>query len=196
MTDTEQSSPITRVTSPEAASTAPYDVVIVGSGVSGSILAKELTKEHYRVLVIEAGPGRDFSQNGYERYLENFYAATSKDNNAPFPPNPNADMPRSPEIKPLRLGQPNTDAYWVQYGPFVTDTVYSRVLGGTTVHWEAKAIRMLREDFRLKSTYGQGLDWPLGLDDLMPYYEQAEFEMGVSGDVEAQKKIGVEYKDG
>ena len=196
MTDTEQSSPITRVTSPEAASTAPYDVVIVGSGVSGSILAKELTKEHYRVLVIEAGPGRDFSQNGYERYLENFYAATSKDNNAPFPPNPNADMPRSPEIKPLRPGQPNADAYWVQYGSFVTDTVYSRVLGGTTVHWEAKAIRMLREDFRIKSTFGQGLDWPLGLDDLMPYYEQAEFEMGVSGDVEAQKKIGVEYKDG
>jgi choline dehydrogenase-like flavoprotein len=81
----------------------------------------------------------------------------------------------------------------VQSGPFVSDSVYARVLGGTTVHWEGKAIRMLREDFLLKSEFGQGLDWPIGLDDLMPYYDKAEFVLGVSGDAAAQRKVGVEY---
>ncbi|RYE82301.1 MAG: GMC family oxidoreductase, partial [Hyphomicrobiales bacterium] len=78
-------------------------------------------------------------------------------------------------------------------GPYVSDSVYTRVLGGTTVHWEAKAIRMLREDFQLKSRFGRGLDWPITLDDLKPYYDRAEFLLGVSGDAAAQRTVGVEY---
>jgi choline dehydrogenase-like flavoprotein len=184
------------VTSLEEAASNEYDVVIVGSGVSGAILAKELTAHNHRVLILEAGLGRDLSQHGYERYLETFYAATAKDNNAPFPPNPNAEMPRSPLLRKLGAGEINSKAYWVQSGPsFVSDSVYSRVLGGTTVHWEGKTPRMVREDFKLNTNFGQGLDWPIGLDDLMPYYEKAEFVLGVSGDVEAQKKVGVEYRE-
>lgn len=178
--------------SPEEASRYIYDAVIVGSGVSGSIMAQELVKAGCRVLVLEAGPGRDFSQNGYQHYLENFYAAPNKDNNSPFLLNPNAEMPRS--LPPG--GGPNADSYLVQNGPFITDTVYSRVPGGTTVHFEAKAIRMLREDFRLRSRFGQGLDWPITLDTLMPYYRRAEYELGVSGDVVSQKQIGAEFEPG
>jgi choline dehydrogenase-like flavoprotein len=182
--------------SPEEASRRCYDAVIVGSGVSGSIMAKELAKAGYRVLVLEAGPGRDFSQNGHQHYLENFYSTPYKDNNSPFPRNPNAEMPRVPDNHPLSPGKPNVDGYLVQNGPLVIDTVYSRVLGGTTVHWEAKAIRMLREDFRMRSDFGQGLDWPINLDKLMPYYRRAEHELGVSGDVESQKRLGVEFEPG
>jgi choline dehydrogenase-like flavoprotein len=183
--------------SPEEASRQVYDAVIVGSGISGSIMAKELTKAGCRVLVLEAGPGRDFSQNGYQHYLENFYSSPSKDNNAPFLRNPNAEMPRGPDCVPLRPGcGPVDSSYLVQNGPFITDTVYSRVLGGTTVHFEAKAIRMLREDFRLRSSFGQGLDWPITLDTLMPYYRRAEYEMGVSGDVASQKQLGAEFDSG
>jgi choline dehydrogenase-like flavoprotein len=172
-----------------------YDAIIVGSGISGSILANELTGKGFRVLILEAGLGRDLSQNGYQRYLETFYSNPSKDNNSPFPRNPNAEMPRSPDLRQLPAGETNTEPYWVQSGPFVGDSVYARVLGGTTVHWEAKAIRMLREDFKLKSNFGQGLDWPddLQLDDLMPFYEEAEKVLGVSGDAAAQRKVGVEY---
>ncbi|HEX7652417.1 MAG TPA: NAD(P)-binding protein, partial [Verrucomicrobiae bacterium] len=187
---------ITRTIDGETASKSVYDAVIVGSGVAGSILAKQLSAAKFRVLIVEAGLGGDIPQAGYQTYLENFYSAVTKDNNAPYPRNPNAEMPRGPEIKALRPGQPNTDAYWVQYGPFVSDSVYSRVLGGTTMHWEGKTIRMLREDFKMRSNFGQGLDWPIGLDDLMPYYRKAEFEIGVSGDAAAQRAVGAEYEDG
>ncbi|EIZ77910.1 dehydrogenase large subunit protein [Novosphingobium sp. Rr 2-17] len=172
-----------------------YDAVIVGAGISGAILAQELTRAGKRVLLLEAGLGRDLSQDGYEKYLETFYANPVKDNQAPFPRNPNAEMPRSPDLRKLAQGQVNSEAYWVQSGPYVSDSVHTRVLGGTTVHWEAKAIRMLREDFQLKSRFGQGLDWPADVqfEHLMPYYDRAEKLMGVSGDAQAQRRLGVEY---
>jgi choline dehydrogenase-like flavoprotein len=183
------------VVKPEEVASKHYDVVIVGSGISGAILAYELSCKNYRVLIVEAGPGQDLSQHGYQGYLETFYSAVAKDNNAPFKPNPNAEMPRSPTLKKLQPGQTNPNAYFIQHGPYVSDSNYTRVLGGTTVHWEAKAIRMLREDFQTKTKFGQGLDWPIGLDELMPYYERAEFVMGVSGDVESQKRLGAEFRE-
>lgn len=193
----EQKKKLERTVSTEEASRHAYDAVIVGSGVSGSIMAHELARAGCSVLVLEAGPGRDFSQNGYEHYLENFYSNPTKDNNAPFLRNPNAEMPRGPDCVPLKAGcGPVDNSYLVQNGPFISDTVYSRVLGGTTVHWEAKAIRMLREDFSTRTDYGVGLDWPIGLDTLNPFYRRAEYELGVSGDVESQKQLGAEFDPG
>lgn len=194
MSDTEHpSAALAPTIAAEEAASRNYDAVIVGAGISGAILANELTKKGYTVLILEAGLGRDLSQHGFQHYLETFYANPYVDNNAPFPLNPNAEMPRSHLLRKLADGETDTKPYWVQTGPYVSDSVYARVLGGTTVHWEAKAIRMLRDDFQLKSKYGQGLDWPIGLDDLMPYYEKAELALGVSGDAAAQRKVGVEY---
>ena len=173
-----------------------YDAVVVGSGVSGSIMALELARQRFRVLILEAGPGHDLSIPGYQTYLDRFYTATSKDSNSPYARNQNAPMPRSGDIQRLQPGLPNTNAYLVQNGPLVTDTTYSRVVGGTTNHFESKTPRMNVEDFEMKSRFGVGLDWPLSSRDLMPYYNRAEFEMGVSGDVESQKAIGIEFDPG
>ncbi|OEK08065.1 dehydrogenase [Flavivirga aquatica] len=163
-----------------------YDAVIVGSGISGSIVAKELSQKGYSVLILEAGPGKDLTISGYEKYINQFYSAVSKDNNAPYKRNPNAPMPRSVDVKKLEPGKPNTDSYLVQNGPFISDFTYSRVVGGTTMHFESKTPRMLPEDFNILTRYGHGLDWPMEYEDLMPYYRKAEFEMGVSGDVSSQ----------
>jgi choline dehydrogenase-like flavoprotein len=172
-----------------------YDVIIIGAGIAGSILAHELGKKKKRVLIIEAGAGNDFSPAGFRAYLETFYSAVSKDNQAPFNVNPNAPVPRSPDVKALRPGEPNTDAYWVQNGPFVSDSTYSRLIGGTTIHWEAKAIRMLPEDFRMLDIHKVGLNWPIEYKDLEPYYRMAEREIGVSGDVASQKRLGAEFSE-
>lgn len=73
---------------------------------------------------------------------------------------------------------------------------YTRIQGGTTMHWEAKTPRMLPEDFELYTKYGQGLNWPISYDDIEPYYCKAEAELGICGDVEEQKKLGVKFQDG
>ena len=54
------------------------------------------------------------------------------------------------------------------------------VLRGS-IHWGGACWRNLPNDFKLKTLYGVGRDWPIGYDDLEPFYHQAEVEMGVSG---------------
>ena len=60
-------------------------------------------------------------------------------------------------------------------------------VGGGTFSYGAMAWRYMEKDFRMRSTYGavEGStleDWPIAYEDLEPYYEKAEWEMGVSGD--------------
>ena len=54
-------------------------------------------------------------------------------------------------------------------------------VGGSATHWTAIALRMLPNDFKTKTVYGYGVDWPLTYDQLEPYYCRAERLMGVSG---------------
>ncbi|ESP92068.1 GMC family oxidoreductase [Pseudoalteromonas luteoviolacea] len=173
-----------------------YDAVIIGSGISGAIAAKELTAKGFQVLVLEAAPAKSLSYDGFKQYLSNYYANASKDNNAPYPANPNAPMPRSTDVSKLYLGQTNSKGYMVQSGPLALDSTYTRVTGGTTMHWEAKILRMLPDDFAIKTKYGVGLDWPIKYDDLMPYYRMAEREIGVSANVEEQGFYGIKYEKG
>jgi len=183
-------------TDPETASRDNYDAVIVGSGVSGSIIAKELSEKGLRVLILEAGAREDLTISGYEKYLSNFYTSVLKDNNAPYPVNRNAPMPRSPETRALRAGQPDASGYFVQNGPYPLESTYARAVGGTTMHWQASAIRMVPEDFEMQTRFGQGRDWPIRYQDLEPYYQKAEFELGVSADVEEQRYAGMTFAPG
>jgi choline dehydrogenase-like flavoprotein len=161
-----------------------YDVVIVGSGIAGAIVAKELSQQGKTVLILEAGKTKDLTIAGFQSYVDTFYSAVAKDANSPYPKNPNA-------LSPNDIGD-----YFVERGPMKLGGSYTRVPGGTTMHWEAKTPRMLPEDFNLRSIYGQGLDWPIKYEDLMPYYRKAEQEIGVSGDTEEQKKLGIPFEDG
>jgi choline dehydrogenase-like flavoprotein len=183
----------TRRTTVEAVNQKTYDAVIVGSGIAGSIIAKELAAAGKHVLILEAGPGGDRTLKGYEDYLNRYFATAEKNNQSPYAVNPNAPMPRSTDAQKIRPGQPNSSAYLVQNGPLCTDTTYTRVLGGTTMHWEAKVLRMLPEDFEMRTRFNQAGDWPLGYKDLAPYFALAEREMGVSGDAEDQPELGLEY---
>ena len=179
----------------QSAKQTQYDVVIIGSGVSGSIIAKNLAEQGKLVLVVEAGPGEDISLNGYEENVERFYTATDKDGNSPYAKNPNAEMPRGADTVKLHDGQVNDRGYIVQKGPMELDSSYSKVLGGTTRHWEGKALRMVPDDFKLNSKFGVGRDWPVDYEELEPYYRKAEFEMGVSGNVEDQDYCGLNYPE-
>ena len=62
-----------------------YDVVIVGGGTAGALIAKRLTHAKLRVLVLEAGPATPATFDGYTKHLEHFYAAAAKGPESPWP---------------------------------------------------------------------------------------------------------------
>ncbi len=188
--------PPPRTIPPEVAYDTEYDVAIVGSGVSGAVIAKQLGSQGFRVLVVEAGSGRDITVSDYEESVQRFYTKVGKDNNAPYALNPDAPMPRDYHTRKLHDGEVNDRGYLVQKGPLELDSTYSRVLGGTTRHWEAKALRMVPDDFEMRDRFGQGRNWPVSYDALEPYYRQAERELGVSGNVEDQHYAGLRFADG
>jgi choline dehydrogenase-like flavoprotein len=165
-----------------------YDVVIVGGGMVGCALAYRLTREGLRVLILEAGVDQAQTWNGYLGYLDSYYRAVAKTPESPYPLNPDAPQPDV-----LDIG--SAGGYFVQEGPQPFRSTYDRALGGTMLHWLGTSLRMLPEDFETRSRFGVGLDWPISYDDLAPFYESAEYEIGVSADVADQEYLGVSFSD-
>ena len=166
-----------------------YDVVVVGAGVNGALVAKCLTNRKLRVLLLEAGPATPWTFDGYVKQLDDFYGVYAKGPEAPWPAAVGAPQPDTHDI---RTGA----GYFVQRGPHKYASSYTRYAGGSTLHWLGVALRMLPEDFALRSRYGRGRDWPLGYADLEPYYRKAERELGVAADVADQAHLGVEFAPG
>ncbi len=172
------------------------DVVIVGAGVARAIMAKELVNSGHSVLLLEAGRATSIRPEGYASYVEHFQAALQKTPNSPYPQIPNAPSPSVMEQAQVKNGNPVTGGYHVYAGklPFLSN--YNRVLGGTTLHFLGTCMRMLPNDFTMHTTYGVGKDWPVSYDSMMPFYEQAELEMGVSADVAEQQREGTVFREG
>ncbi|MFD1216811.1 MULTISPECIES: GMC family oxidoreductase [Microbulbifer] len=144
------------------------DVVIVGSGVAGALVANELAAAGRDVLVLEAGPRLPRWQT-VERYRNQ---ADKTDFMACYPSAPWAPHPQ--------YGAHRND-YLISKGSHPFNSQYIRAVGGTTWHWAASCWRFLPSDFKLKSLYGVGRDWPIDYDDLEPWYQRAELELGVWG---------------
>jgi len=90
----------------------------------------------------------------------------------PYPPTPEAMHPISNDLH----------SWYEQEGPDVFSSTYLKVVGGTTWHWLGTCLRFVPNDFRLKTQYGQAVDWPLTYEELEPFYARAEEEIGVAGD--------------
>src|SRR6266566_3346609 len=170
-----------------------FDVVIVGSGVAGALLAHRLAKAKLHVLILEAGdfaPHRHTIQN-------NWVSSPLKTADSPFPDPIVAPQPREAtggreyyveDIPKPTPGDPNPTVPFISY--------YERLVGGSTWHWQGLNIRMLPNDFKLKSTYklDQAFDWPITYDDLEEWYGEAEHEMGTAGSDEDAKIYADRFK--
>jgi glucose dehydrogenase len=185
-----------------------YDVVIVGAGLAGSIIALQLGKAGKKVLVIESGASVPTTR---EAYMEQFYTNLIKTPESPYPDNPSARRAtvvdlfgnwRDAQAPPI----PNTPVRYLDQSestlPF--SSTYERRGGGTFWHWLGSSFRFLPNDFKLQSKYNQGIDWPIAYEDLgLPqagrktaYYDDAENEIGVAADVAHQTYLGVTFTPG
>jgi len=149
------------------------DVVIVGVGAVGGILAAELGKAGMKVVGLERGPRlqtKDFEGLDELRYFQR----------QDLRPN----MKRDPVT-----WRPNTDARATTM-PSLNN---GNQAGGGTVHYGSLSWRMHEDDFRVRTKsierYGKDAipadssltDWPVSYAELEPFYDQAEYELGVSG---------------
>jgi choline dehydrogenase-like flavoprotein len=156
-----------------------YDAIIIGSGASGGMAAKELTAKGFRVLVLEAGPPfnplRDFTSHNWP--YEVMYRG--------FGP---------PGWKAREQWMQDTASHYSRHfyvndteHPYTTDPgkpfmwVRARIVGGKTLHWGRLSWRFSDLDFKAASHDGYGDDWPIGYADIAPYYDKVEEFIGVSG---------------
>ncbi|WP_292532154.1 GMC family oxidoreductase [Methylocystis sp.] len=143
------------------------DILVIGSGVAGALVACRAARKGAKVIVLEAGPEVDRAaavrrfQDAFPKTPESAYEQ------APFAPHPETDKPY---------------AFYAQKGPHPFNSTYLRQVGGTTWHWLGSAIRLVPADFKLRSLFGLGVDWPISYADLESWYCQAEQELEVAGD--------------
>jgi len=128
------------------------DLVIVGAGAGGSVLAQRLARHGWKIVILEAGPfwhpDEDWVSDeagSHELYWTQKRIIGGAD--------------------PIELGKNNS----------------GRGVGGSMVHYAGYTPRFHPSDFSTLTDDGVGADWPIGYHDLRPHYEQVEAELPVAG---------------
>jgi quinoprotein glucose dehydrogenase len=131
------------------------DVCIVGSGISAAMVADRLARTtSAKILVVEAGDDTVPLAN----------RAAARERFIRYGENP--------------WGRDHLEGYDVE-GPLQSRSMQ---VGGLAMHWGGVTPRFSPEDFKQRSMFGVGTDWPISYDDLDPFYQEAEELMGVAGE--------------
>jgi choline dehydrogenase-like flavoprotein len=147
-----------------------YDVIIVGSGAGGGVAAGVLAEAGKKVLLIERGRELSFADIGRD-HLRNQRLSAYGHNAGP-------DIEGNPRTSGAgRVIRPHEDGYQNN----------AACVGSGTRVYAGQAWRFMPQDFRLASIYGVPAgsslaDWVISYDDVVPYYEKVEWELGVCAD--------------
>ena len=169
-----------------------FDAIVVGSGMSGGMSAKELCERGLKVLVLERGP-EIVPERDYTDLL------------APWESNHLDNVPQD-EIKQHYYKQyggvayaikESTKHFWVKDDehPYeeAEGTSYDWLRGyhtaGRSIMWSRQTYRLGPQDFTANLQEGVGVDWPVRYEDIVPWYEKVETFVGVSGSEESLDQL-------
>jgi choline dehydrogenase-like flavoprotein len=150
-----------------------YDVIIVGSGAGGGMATHQLANAGLKVALIEAGDFYDPADEEQRTQLR--YPWESPRRGASTQRRPFGDYNSC--IGGWELdGEPytqkgDTDFMWWR----------GRMLGGRTNHWGRISLRFGPLDFKRRDIDGLGDNWPIGYEDIKPYYDKVDKLIGVFG---------------
>ncbi len=155
-----------------------YDICIIGSGAGASPIAHQLSQAGAKVLVLEKGPWlteKEFFKDELTISVHDAY---------------NPKLSDEQHVIEEEYLDENDHSFW--QGEKTSDSGWSwwngNVVGGSSNFMSGYFHRLKPIDFRLRSEFGaikgaNVADWPIGYDELEPYYAKVEREVGVSGRV-------------
>ncbi len=174
----------------EAEKKNSYDAIVVGTGISGGIAAKELTEKGLKTLVLERGPMVKHPD----------YPTATKD---PWQL-PYADRPTEEDLKKQavqnRTGytvKPSSKHWFVNdlENPYTEapgkrmDWMRGYHVGGRSIMWGRQSYRWSEMDFEANAKDGIAVDWPIRYKDIAPWYDYIESYIGVSGQNEGLPQL-------
>jgi choline dehydrogenase-like flavoprotein len=139
----------------------PADVLIIGAGASGGVVALRLAEAGFRVVCLEQG---DWHDKAEYRGAELDWELTAR-----------KQWSSSPNIRAL------PEDYPVDDGDADMSPLMFAGVGGSMLLFAGAWPRMLPSDFRVRSLDGIADDWPLTYEELRPFYERSDQLIGVSG---------------
>lgn len=160
------------------------DVCIIGGGLTGLMTAKAALAQGKSVLLIERGG--EYAPHETDRrtwWKERVISQPSTDERYLHYRNSfEHDSEHFDDLVQNESGPPPWSfKYNMWYG-----------IGGASQMWSGMAWRLTPEDFRTRSQFDYGTDWPIAYDDLAPHYGRAERFLEVSGPG-AEDRAGYRY---
>jgi choline dehydrogenase-like flavoprotein len=167
-----------------------FDAIVVGSGISGGWVAKELCERGLKTLVIERG--RDVK---HRTDYQDFSAPWDVDHRGMVP---EAEVAEHYAVQSTcHAFNSANKQFWVRDSehPYSTpaDRPYRWIrgyhLGGRSITWGRQTYRMSDIDFNANRQDGHGVDWPIRYSDISPWYDRVERFAGISGANEGLEQL-------
>ena len=168
-----------------------FDAVVVGSGITGGLAAKELTEQGLKVLVLERGKPLQH-RTGYTTE----HLPTWKMPNRNLP---NRDLyatdyavqrqARGFDYTTLQFWNNDRENPYVQTPDQPFNWFRSDIVGGRSILWGRQCYRWSDLDFGANRRDGHGNDWPIRYADLKDWYSYVERIIGVSGQAEGLAQL-------